>query len=278
MAQQPFYNQEMLDDFKREIRFERIVSGLPPDKLVLVDWVQAIKEFKDTEGTLWRGRISSVFGMNDFGRMDGSLKSSQGQININITLMRDGQRAAIEHALQEVATTSMDHINSRVYEPCFADFCLTLKHSRTISRLRFVYGNMYIWLDDVDESDKDVLPVARYLQSLMEKAVAANPEGKLPPRPHISYTVNPKRVKVGENFTVTAKFDGGAQLDPKAFRVAKDLISSNIEYQENLGGGVYKFTAKAAGMGTVAFGLFDKKTLWVFNDNVTVHIDPTQSK
>ena len=69
-------------------------------------------------------------------------------------------------------------------------------------------------------------------------------------------------------------FGGGAKLDPRAFRVAKDLISNNIEYQENLGDGVYKFTAKAVGIGTAAFSLLDKKTLWAFTDTVTVHIDP----
>ena len=274
MAQPPFYHQKMLDEFKREIRFEQLLNKLPKDKIVLVNWGQAIKEFKDAEGTTWRGDISTVFGADDFGHMSASLESSQGTINIQISSMRDGQREAIEHALREAATTSMPYINSRVYEPCFADFCLTLRDSPISSRFRFVYGNIYVWLDYVDVDDKDVLPVARYLQSVMEKVVVANPDHKLPARPKTAFTISPTQIKAGETFTVTVKPGAGYQKALWYFDVAQDQLSDNVEYEEDLGDNVYKFTAKAPGPGTVAFNLMDKKTLWVFTDTVTVNIEP----
>lgn len=285
MARPPFLHQKKLDAFKHEIRYERLLSKLPPDKRVLVDWGQLLKEFKDAEGVTWRGKDPSVFAIGSMANLNVNLKSDLGIVGMNVYSLTDGQKEAIEVALHTVSMTSMEQVDHRLYEACFADFCLEPRDplfENIMSRFDFVYGNLYVELHYIEYAGKsyerNVLPIARALHAAMQKAVAANPEGKLPARPRVSYTVNPTRVKVGENFTVTAKFDGGAQLDPKTFRVAKDLVSNNIEYQENLGTGVYKFTATLPGMGTVAFSLLDKKTLWVFSDTVTVHIDPAQSK
>lgn len=281
MAQQPFYHQEMLDAFKREIRFEQLLQKLPEDKRVLVDWEAVLREVKDTEGTVWRGVKPSVYGMASFGLLSDNLKSDKGVVGLKVYSLPKGQRAAIEEALRNVATTSMHRINKRIYEPCFADFCLAPKDSMFYAFFSFVYGNLYVGLNYIELHDQNalgenVLPLARALHTAMQKAVAANPEGKLPARPRITYTVNPARAKAGETFTITVKFGEGAKLDPHTFDVAQDLLSNNIEYEEDLGGGVFKFTAKAPGMGTAAFSLLDKKTLWVFTDTVTVHVDPTK--
>lgn len=287
MARPPFLHQKKLDAFKHEIRYERVLEKLPPDKRVLLDWEQIVQGFEDTERVKWRGKNPSLFAIGSMANLSVSLKSDLGIVGMNVYSLADGQKEAIEVALHTVSMTSMMQVNRQLYEPCFADFCLEPRDplfANVMSRFDFVYGNLYVELHYIEYAgertitnmDGNVLPLARALHATMQKAVAANPEGKLPARPRISYTVHPTPVKVGEAFTVTAAFGGGAQLDPKVFRVAKDLISDNMEYEKNLGNGVYKLAAKAAGIGTVAFSLLDKKTLWVFTDTVTVHIDPAK--
>lgn len=283
MARPPFLHQKTLDAFKHEIRYERVLEKLPPDKRVLLDWGQVLKEFKDTEGVTWRGKDPSVFAVGSMANLNVSLKSELGIVGMDVYSLANGQKEAIEVALHTVSMTSMERVNRQLYEPCFADFCLEPRDplfENIMSRFDFVYGNLYVklhYIEYVGKSyERNVLPLARALHGAMEKAVAANPDGRLPARPKISYTVSPTPVKIGETFTVTAKFGAGAQLDPRTFNVADELISSNIEYEKNLGDGVYKFTAKAVGFGTVAFSLLDKKTLWVFTDTVTVNIDPAK--
>ena len=63
MARPPFLHQKTLDAFKHEIGYERLLEKLPPDKRVLLDWEQLLKEFRDTEGTTWRRKDYSVFAM-----------------------------------------------------------------------------------------------------------------------------------------------------------------------------------------------------------------------
>lgn len=282
MARPPFLHQEELDAFKHEIGYERLLEKLPPDKRVLLDWEQTVKEFKDTEGTMWRGKTTSVFGMASMASLSVSLKSDTGIVSMNVYSLPGGQKEAIEEALHSVAMTSMRQIHRKLYEPCFADFCLAPKSLLgSMDRFDFVYGNLYVKLDCIEHLGRwagggNVLPIARALHAAMERAVAANPEGRLPARPKITYAVNPTHIKVGESFTVTATFGTGSQMDPKTFDVANELLSTNVEYEEDLGKGVFKFTAKTPGPSTVAFGLLDKKSLWVFTDTVPVTIEPVQ--
>ena len=283
MARPPFLHQKKLDAFKHEIRYERVLEKLPPDKRVLLDWGPIVSEIKDAEGVTWRGKDPSVFAAGAMANLSVSLKSELGIVSMNVYSLRDGQKEAVEEALHYVASSSTDRVQREIYESCFADFCLAprMAAGNRADRFDFVYGNIYIHLDcieylgDSTGIEGDVLPLARAFQSAMEKAVFANPEGRLPARPRISYTVTPTRIKVGETFIVTTSFAGGAKLDPRTFDVAQDLVSNNVEYEKDLGNS-YKFAAKAAGIGTVAFSLLDKKTLWVFTDTVTVHIDPAK--
>lgn len=272
-------NQDKLDALKQEMNYTQFIRQLPPDKRVILDWQALLSVIKDDEGIIWRTHSEDAsYGYQaGHGRLKTHLRSDSVNITIVAHSLSQGQKEAIDAALFDATNSNAPFVPYKFEPHCFSTLCLIPRQQDVVESILFVYGNIMIDLVSSD-SEYNVLPFARALHAAMQKAVAANPEGKLPARPHVSYTVNPTRVKVGENFTVTAKFDGSAQLDPKTFRVAKKLISSNIEYQKNLGAGVYKFTAKAAGMGTAAFGLFDKKTLWVFNDNVTVHIDPAQSK
>jgi hypothetical protein len=203
------------------------------------------------------------------------LRSDKGNIRIVVNSLSLGQEDAIDLALWEATNSNALFVYYKHEPNSFSTFCLVPREGDIVDAVKFVYGNIVIELNQ-PAFDTDVLPVARALQSAMEKAVAANPEGRLPARPKITYTVTPTRITVGESFTVTAKFGAGHKRDPMTFDVASELVSSNIEYEEDLGEGVYKFTAKAAGPGTVAFSLLDKKTLWVFTDSVPVNIDPAK--
>ena len=273
----PSINQDKIDVIKREMNFPQFIRQLPPDKRVILDWASLLSGFKDAEGTTWRTRADgcSYSRRAEHGALDTRLRSDKGNIQIVVNSLNQGQEDAIDWALWD-ATNSNAPFVPRKYEPqCFSTLCLIPRQQSTVEFMSIVYGNIAINLTQYG-SGNDVRPVARYLQSAMEKAVAANPEQRLPPRPKVVYTVSPTRIKAGETFTVTAKFSAGHQRDPRSFDVANELLSSNIEYEEDLGGDVYKFTAKAAGQGTVAFSLLDKKTLWVFTDTVTVDIDPAQ--
>lgn len=269
----PSINQSKIDVIKQEMNFPRFIQQLPPDKRVIIDWPALLSEIKDTEGTVWRAIDTSYSCDTEHGEMEVHLKSGKDSIGVSIHSLTQGQEDAIDWALWNATNSNAPFVYFKHEPNCFSSFCLVPRKGNVVESIFFVYGNIAVKLT---KYGYDVLPLARALHAAMQKAVAANPEGKLPDRPKIIYTVNPPRVNAGEGYTVTAKFDGGAQLDPKGFRVAEELISNNIEYQENLGAGVYKFIAKTAGMGTAAFSLFDKKTLWVFTDSVTVHVDPAK--
>ena len=271
----PSINQDKIDVIKREMKFEQFIRQLPPDKRVILDWPALLSEIKDEEGVVWRMRKGDEPGLFQVhhGELTTRLLSDKNNVHLNIHSLSLGQEDAIDLALF-ISTNSNAPFVPYKYEPqCFSTLCLVPRQTNTGKSVIFVYGNIAVDLTHYG-SDYNVLPLARALHAAMQKAVAANPDGKLPARPHISYAVDRTPIKVGETFTVTAKCGGGARLDPGTFDVAQDVVSDNIEYEKDLGNGVYKFTAKAAGIGTVAFSLLDKKTLWVFTDTVTVHIDP----
>lgn len=273
MAEELFYNQPMLDAFKREIQFDKIIDNPPEDKFILVDWSVALKEFQDSEGIVWRLTDMSTYEFELNGGLRSSIESKQGRIDIQVHSIPKGQAMAIEFALRTVATTSMDYVNWRDYQPCFSDFCLTPLDSKIAHYFLFVYGNISIQLDYWDVYDTSVLPVARYLQSVMEKAVAANPDKNLPLRPSFIYTVNEQQVNAKKSFTLTVKPGESYSRALWDFDVAQDLLSDNIEYEEELGDNTYKFTAKSAGKGTIVFSLMDRKTLYLFTDTVSVNIE-----
>lgn len=273
---------DKVDRYKRKINYDEILKKLSPRKVVLVDWANTLKEFRDADGATWRTSDIVVNNQQITGNLKARLESEWGSIRIEIVSVppKTPWVTTVDYALYKVSQlTNSIVLTYRAYKDYPGDLGLTssyIDHS-----IALVYGNIFIemdsWLHHGEYNFvKSIGPVAHYLQAAMEKAFASNPEGKLPARPSITYTANPTRVKAGETFTITAKFDGGRKLDPRSFDVAKDLISDNLEYAEDLGGGVFKFTAKSPGMGTVAFSLLDKKTLWVFTDSVTVHVDPAK--
>lgn len=272
----PSINQRKIDVIKQEMNFAQFIRQLPPDKRVILDWPALLSEFKDAEGVVWRATDGSSSFDTGHGEIGVTLKSNTNDgngIGITIHSLSLGQEDAIDLALFDSTNSNAPFVPYK-YEPqCVGTFCLVPRQGDAAEEMMFVYGNILIKLRC---SGGSILPIARALQFAMEKAVAVNPEGKLPARPKITYTVNPTHIKVGESFTVTAKFSAGLQMDPKTFGVAKELLSNNIEYKKNLGGGVYRFNANAPGPGTVAFSLLDKKTLWVFTDTVPVTIEPAQ--
>lgn len=268
----PSINQPKIDVIKQEMNFEQFIRQLPPDKRVILDWQALLNEFKDTDGTIWRVDYSSYSFRAEHGVLGLNLKSNQGILGLSVHSLSQGQEDAIDLALFDSTNSNASFVSYK-YEPqCPGTFCLVPRHDNNLGSMMFVYGNILIKLNCA-ESGSNCQSVARFLQASMEKAVVRNPEGNLPSRPQITYVVTPKRVKAGESFTVTAEFGGGYNLDPDFFDVGKELLSSNIEYEEELRSGVYKFTAKSAGPGTVAFSLLDKKTLWVFTDNVPLTIE-----
>ncbi len=269
-------NQDKLDTLKREMGYEAVINQLPKDKLVILDWENALKVFKDTEGRVWRISYPSSSARTYQGDLTANLKSGNEEMHIVVHSMSLGQKDAVNLALWQATNTNAPFIWYKHDPRCFSDFCLTPRMSDNVSDVKFNYGNILIELNRLAGDDKNVLPVAQYLQSIMEKAVAENPDQKLPSRPKIVYTVNPTQIKSGETFTVTTKSGPGYQKALWAFDVAPDMISDNIDYKEDLGDGVHKFTAKAAGKGTISFSLMDKKTLWVFTDTVSVNIEPAK--
>ena len=223
----------------------------------------------------WRADDGSYNSFPERGRLKINLDSDKGSIRVIVHSLSQGQEDAIDLALWEATNSNAPFVYYKYDPHCFSTFCLIPRQGSTVESMTFVYGNIMIELRH-SGSGHDVLSVARYLYSAMEKAVAANPEGRLPARPKITYTVAPAQIKAGDGFTVTAKFGAGQQKEPRTFDVAGELVSGNVEYEEDLGDNVYKFTAKAAGQGTVSFKLLDKKTLWVFTDSVTVNIEPAK--
>lgn len=273
----PSLNQGKIDVIKHEMDFPRFIQQLPPDKRIILDWPALLSEIKDAEGVVWRmrkGDEPSLFQAHH-GELTTRLRSDNNNVHLNIHSLSLGQEDAIDLALFTSTNSNAPFVPYK-YEPqCFSTLCLVPRQANIVKSVIFVYANIVVDLTHYG-SDYNVLPLARTLHTAMQKAAAANPEGKLPAWPRITYTVNPARAKAGETFTITVKFGEGAKLDPHTFDVAQDLISNNIEYEEDLGGGVFRFTAKSPGMGTAAFSLLDKKTLWVFTDTVTVHVDPAK--
>ena len=258
----PSINQDKIDVIKREMNFAQFMRQLPPDKRVILDWPSLLSGFQDAEGTIWRARAGDdpIIFDPEHGELKTRLRSDKGSTHIVVHSLSQGQEDAIDLTLFDSTNSNAPFVPYK-YEPnCVSSLCLMPRQQSTVGSMIFVYGNIMIDLCSARSGDNnDVRPIARYLQSAMEKAVAANPEQRLPARPKIAYTVTPTQIKAGETFTVTAKFGAGYQKDPRSFDVANELVSSNIEYEEDLGGDVYKFTAKAAGKGTVSCSLLDKK-------------------
>lgn len=274
MAEVPFYNQNVLDAFKKEIQYEKRLKSLPEDKFVLVDWKSTLNQFTDSEGVTWLSTRMSTFEAHLYGRLSATLKSDLGTIKVVVHSIQEGQKSAIEFALREAATTSMSYVDMKYYDSCFSDFCLVGTNPRVVDYTMFIFGNIFVQLDFYNEYNKDLLPVARYIQSVMEEAVADNPEKKLPGRPQFNYTVNQTKIKSKSSFTLTVGPGVGYSRELWDFGVAEELMNSeHIEYDEELGSDVYKFSAKKSGQGTIAFSLMDRKTLHIFSDTITVDIE-----
>jgi hypothetical protein len=266
-------NQDKLDTLKKEMGYDSVIQQLPKDKIVILDWENTLKGFTDTNGRMWRISSPSSSMHSYEGRLSANLKSGNEVVRIVVHSMSLGQKDAIDLALWQATNTSAPFIWYKYDPRCFSNFCLIPRAKEHVSALYFNYGNILIELDHFDV-DKDVIPVARYLQSAMEKAVAENPEQKLPPRPKITYTMTPTQITTGETFTVTAKQELAYQKVLWNFDIAQKLISDNINCKEDMGDFIYKFMAKATGKGSISYNLMNKKTLWVFTDVVSVNIEP----
>ena len=270
----PSINQDKIDVIKREMNFPQFIRQLPPDKRVVVNWPVLLSEFKDAEGTIWRVRKGDepIIFESEHGELTTRLQSDKYSIHIGVHSLSRGQEDAIDLALFSSTNSNAPFVPYK-YEPnCVSTFCLIPRQRSAAESLIFVYGNIAIDLTHYG-SGCDVRPVARYLQSAMEKAVAANPEQRLPPRPKIVYTVTPTQVKVGETFTVTLPTDyPNAQWD---FGFSAELLTPNITYDKKRMN-ILTLKAVSPGKGGVSFSVMDKKTLWVFTDTVTVNIDPAK--
>jgi hypothetical protein len=271
MAEQPYFiNQDKYEHLKQQINYEQLVTQLPQDKVVILDWSSIMSSFKDDENRAWTISHPSTSMRAYDGRLSASLVSGKERMTIEISSFNQGQKAAIEMALRDATNNNAPFIGYRLQDECVGDFCLVPSMMAHVNYMIFIYGNILIKLNHFND-EKEVLSVARYIQTAMEKAVAANPEQRLPARPTFQYTIEPARPVVGETFFIhvapAEKHDGWE------FNVAKKLLTDNIEYERNMGHNVYKFTAKSVGRGKAAFNLMDKKTLWVFTDEVTVNID-----
>ena len=267
-------NQDKIDVLKREMNYAQFIRQLPKDKRVILDWQALLSVFKDSEGTIWRTRVQDYFYSRDaeHGALDTRLRSDKGSIRIVVHSLSQGQEDAIDLALWDSSMSNAPFVPYK-YEPqCFSTLCLIPRQQSTVEFMTFVYGNIVIDLSYSGDNN-DVRPVAHYLQSAMEKAVAANPEQRLPARPKITYTVTPTRIKAGETFTVTLPTDyPNTQWD---FGFSEELLTPNITYDKKRMN-IITLKAVSPGKGVVSFSLMDKKTLWVFTDTVTVNIDPAK--
>jgi len=265
-------NQNKIDILKQEMNYPQVIAQLPEQKIIILDWVAALENFKDDEGTVWNLDISAYGDETGHGYLDASLHSPRGSVSIVIHSLSEGVKAAVDLALWEATNNNADFIYYKYAEHAIGDFSLVPRNGNIVRSLLFVYGNILIELTHPTYEDRqDVISIARHLQITMDKAVAANPEGTPPPRPIFQYSVGSQQIKLGRTFKVTVTPDYDQAV--VGFDVAEEVLSENIEYEEDLGGGVYKFTAKAAGVGTVAFSVMDKKTLWTFTDTFKVNID-----
>ncbi|MBL1276965.1 MAG: hypothetical protein COB30_012845 [Ectothiorhodospiraceae bacterium] len=246
MAEAPFYNQGLLDEFKNEIQYKKIISGLPDDKFVQVDWSSLLNNITDSNGVVWKGDDYGSYQVQQYGELTSTLVSDLGAINVTIHSIPSGQKSAIDFALRSAATTSMDSIQMKYYQSYFSDFCLIGMNPRVVNFIMYIFGNIFVELEyynDYKRNDynQDVLPIARYIQSVMEKAVASNPDKKLPSRPQFKYTINQSKIKAKSSFTLTVEPGIGYSREFWDFGVAKELNSEHVEYDEQLGSGVYKF-------------------------------------
>ena len=268
----PTMNQDKLDVMKREMNYAQFMRQLPPDKRVILDWPALLSVFKDADGTTWRtsGQDDYYSRRAERGALDTRLRSDSGSMQVVVHSLSHGQEEAINQALRMAANSNAPFVPYK-YEPqCFSTFCLIPRQQSTVESMKFVYGNIMI---ELSHKDHDVRPIARYLQSAMEKAFAANPEQRLPARPKITCAVTPTQIKAGETFTVTLPTDyPNAQWD---FGFSKELLTPNVAYDKKRMN-IITLKAVSPGKGVVSFSLMDKKTLWVFTDTVTVNIDPAK--
>ncbi len=264
-------NQDKIDTLKREMNYTQVIARLPEEKIVILDWEVALKRFNDDEGTIWSSSNISYGDEAGHGYLDASLHSARGQVGVVIHSLSEGAKTAIDLALWEATNSNADFIYYKYAKNVVGEFSLLPRDGGIVRSIYFVYGNILIKLIHSDyDAKQDVLSIARYLQVLMEKAVKINSQGMPPVRPMFQYSASSQQIKARQTFNVTVT--PGYDQALVRFGVAEEMLSENVEYEENLGDGVYKFTAKAAGSGTVAFKVMDKKTLWAFTDTFTVNI------
>ena len=258
--------------FKQEIGYENIIRNLPEERIVSLNWQDLLQVFEDTDHTKWKLSHPSIGMSYKRGSLTANIVSSDGEANIAIYSYNQNRKHAIDDMLWKATDTSAPFMSYKVSGEKIGDFCLVPRKSDNVYSIKYVYGNILVDIRHLN-SDKDVLPVARYLQSAMEKAVAANPEKKLPTRPKITYSITPTQVRAGETFTVTLPTDyPNEQWD---FGFAEELLTPNIVYDKKRMN-ILTLKAVSPGKGVVSFSLMDKKTLWVFTDTVTINIDPAK--
>lgn len=261
-----------LRQFRQEIGYENLITNLPLEKVVSLGWLDLLNEFEDTNRTKWKLRYPSFAVDDKRGSLTANLVSSEGEANIAVSSYNKNRIQAIDEMLRKATDTSASFLPYKVGDLKLGDFCLVPRKRANVYSIKFLFGNILVDIRHIN-SEKDVLPIARYVQSAMEKAVAANPEGKLPARPKISYPLSRTRITVGETFTVTLPTGyPNAQWD---FGFSEQLLTPNIKY-DNKEMNVLTLKAVAPGPGAVSFNLMDKKTLWVFTDRVVVNIDPAK--
>ncbi len=75
-------NQDKIDTLKREMNYTQVITRLPEEKIVILDWEVALKRFNDDEGTLWNSSNISYGDEAGHGYLDASLHSARGQVGV----------------------------------------------------------------------------------------------------------------------------------------------------------------------------------------------------
>lgn len=145
--------------------YDEIINNLDPNKVVLINWLDTLKEFRDTSGTLWRLSRGATY----VGKLRGALESEWGSISIEIVSIPPGTPwgTTVDFALHKVS--QLTNMWNLYYDAC-EDYPgdLGLISGYVVNSMVLVNGNIFIEMKSrlhhsEFNHDKDIRPVAHYL-------------------------------------------------------------------------------------------------------------------
>lgn len=261
------FNRETRETLKKSINYPALIASRPLEKTIVLDWQQALLKLKDEQGNVWVGKADEpALGAEGEGQLRINLQSQKGAAIVNIVALAGNWQERLDYVVIKKSLTDRADFNLTVL-PGIEDLYLIPKVGSDISFTTFLYGNLYIDVQQWDAGDIDALAKAIYqLVKNNSQVIIAEPQAGF------RVTADKRQLKVGD--TVSVKVEGLVQnwSSQWIYNQPQLLLVDAVEYIEQ-NDNVFIFKALKPGKMQIPFTAMNTQTLYVEKQSVTLEIN-----